>query len=163
MKRLESKRMVLRPWRIEDLDDLHQCTSDEQVAKFAGFNVRQTKKETLKILKQFIGDSLKSLWAIELKKDKKDIGWIELYNQSNDLNMNSKELGFVLSQEYWGKGLMTEAVKLVLNYVFNIKKVNSIICSHFLKNIRSRNVITKCGFKFIINDSSKCYYYLSKN
>lgn len=163
MRQLESNRVILRPWTSKDLDDLHQCASDEIVAKYAGFNVRKTKKETLKLLNQFIEDSSNSLWAIELKENQKVIGWIELTNRANDINMNSKELGFVLAQEYWKRGLMSESVKLVINYAFSKNNSSSIICTHFLKNCRSKNVITKCGFKFIMSDSTKAYYYLSKN
>lgn len=163
MKLLESKRLFLRPWTIYDLNDLHECISNETVAKLAGFNVRKTKKETLKLLEQFIKDSSKSLWAIEFKENKKAIGWIELINRANDINMDSKELGFVLAQEYWKRGLMSEAVNLVINYAFTKNKFSSITCTHFLKNYRSKNVIVKSGFKFIMNDSSKAYYYLCKN
>ncbi|WP_315082174.1 GNAT family N-acetyltransferase [uncultured Clostridium sp.] len=162
MKNLESNRLILRPWKINDLDDLHEFTSDKKVAKLAGFNVRKTKKETLNILNQFIIDSLKSLWAIELKECNKAIGWIELHNPSEETYINSKEIGFVLSQEYWGKGLMPEAIKLVLNYEFDEEKVNSIICTHFVGNIQSKRVILKCGFEFVMENNDKVYYCLNK-
>lgn len=79
MKILESKRIILRPWQISDLDDLHEFMSNEQVARLAGFKVKKNKGESLRILKQFIIDSSDSLWAVELKNNNKVIGWVELH------------------------------------------------------------------------------------
>lgn len=42
---LESERLLLRPWKLSDLDDLHNITSNSQVAKLAGFRVKKNNKE----------------------------------------------------------------------------------------------------------------------
>ena len=115
MRILEGNRLILRPWNSSDLDDLHEFMSNKEVANLAGFNVKNSKEDTLKILKQFIIDSSNSLWAIELKKNNKAIGCIELHKYIEGIDKNSKEIGFVLSQRYWGQGLMPEAIKLVLH------------------------------------------------
>lgn len=163
MKILESHRLILRPWKISDLDDLHDFMSNKEVANLAGFNVKNRKDESLNILKQFIIDSSNSLWAIELKNINKAIGWIELHEYPNRIDKNSKEIGCVLSQKYWGQGLMPEALKQVLYYGFNEQKLNSIICSHFVNNNQSKRVIEKCSFKYVKSSNDKIYYCLNKS
>jgi ribosomal-protein-alanine N-acetyltransferase len=163
MRILESSRLLLRPWKISDLDDLHEFMSNKEIANLAGFNVKNSKEESLNILKQFIVDSSNSLWAVELKNINKVIGWIELHKYSEAIDKNSKEIGCVLSQKYWGQGLMPEALKQVLNYGFNEEKLNSIICSHFVNNNQSKRVIEKCCFNFIKTDNDKIYYCLDKS
>ena len=163
MRILEGNRLILRPWNSSDLDDLHEFMSNKEVANLAGFNVKNSKEDTLKILKQFIIDSSNSLWAIELKKNNKAIGWIELHKYIEGIDKNSKEIGFVLSQRYWGQGLMPEAIKLVLHYGFNEEKLDSIICSHFFNNNQSKRAIEKCCFKYVKKSSDKIYYCLNKS
>ena len=163
MKILESNRLILRPWKISDLDDLHEFRSNKEVANLAGFNVKNSKEESLNILKQFIIDSYNSLWAIELKNINKAIGWIELHKYSEGIDKKSREIGCVLSQKYWGQGLMPEALKQVLNYGFNEEKLNSIVCSHFATNNRSKRVIEKLSFKYVKASNNKIYYCLNKS
>ncbi|WP_026896232.1 GNAT family N-acetyltransferase [Clostridiisalibacter paucivorans] len=163
MKILKSNRLILRPWKFSDLDDLHEFTSNKKVANLAGFNVKNSKDESLNILNQFVIDSSSSLWAIELKNSNKAIGWIELHSPTEGTDKNSKEIGFVLSQKYWGQGLMPEAIKQVISYGFFEGKIDSIVCSHFTNNVQSKRVIEKCGFKYIIKNNDKLYYRLNKS
>ena len=158
MKILKSNRLILRSWKICDLDDLHEFTSNEKVASMAGFNVKNTKNETLNMLKQFIIDSTDSLWAIELEESHKVIGWVELHTHLQNEQTNSKGIGFVLSQKYWGVGIMAEAVITVLHYGFSEENIESIVCSHSINNIQSKTVIEKCGFKYERKSNDRVYY-----
>ena len=163
MKILESNRLILRPWKISDLDDLHEFRSNKEVANLAGFNVKQSKEESLNILKQFIVDSSNSLWAVELKNINKAIGWIELHKYPEGIDKNSKEIGCVLSQKYWGQGLIPEALNQVLYYGFNKENLDFIVCSHFVNNNQSKRVIEKCCFKYAKTSNDKIYYCLNKS
>ena len=58
-----------------------------------------------------------------------------------------REIGYVLSKEYWGRGLMPEAVKEVIRYLFEDVGLDVIFCGHFLRNIQSKRVQEKCGFE----------------
>ena len=55
----------------------------------------------------------------------------------------------MLSKAYWGQGLMPEAVKAVINWLFSEEKLDFIIVGHFDRNAQSRRVIEKCGFQYI--------------
>jgi len=83
-----------------------------------------------------------------LKESEKVIGSISLKNDVKRKVANANMIGYSLSQDYWGQGIMTEAVKRVLQYAF--EDANSVLVSiyHFSFNKRSRRVIEKCGFVY---------------
>lgn len=58
-----------------------------------------------------------------------------------------REIGYVLSKDYWGMGLMPEAVKAVIKYLFEDVKLDFIICNHYTDNDQSKRVKEKCGFR----------------
>ena len=57
-----------------------------------------------------------------------------------------RELGYVLSKNYWGLGLMPEAVQEVVHWLFDEEQLDFIVCGHFVNNRRSQRVQEKCGF-----------------
>ncbi len=63
-------------------------------------------------------------------------------------NLLGKELGYVLSKDYWNKGIMTEAVSKVIEYCFKILKLNYLVATYFNYNIESKKVLEKLNFKF---------------
>ena len=64
-------------------------------------------------------------------------------------DLYGRELGYVLSKEHWGKGLMPEAVKAVIDYCFSILRYDFLLCAHFSRNDQSRRVIEKSGFAYV--------------
>jgi len=77
---------------------------------------------------------------------------IEKYHESDFPEyslLQGRELGYVLSKDYWGKGLMPEAVKAVIDWLFNEVKLDFIIVGHFDRNAQSKRVVEKCGFQYI--------------
>ncbi len=60
-----------------------------------------------------------------------------------------KEIGYVLSKDYWGRGLMPEAVRRVIAFCFEEQGLDALTVGHFSKNSQSRRVIEKCGFSFV--------------
>ena len=63
-------------------------------------------------------------------------------------NLLGRELGYVLSKDYWNKGIMTEAVSKVIEYCFKILKLNYLVATYFNYNIESKKVLEKLNFKF---------------
>lgn len=60
-----------------------------------------------------------------------------------------KIIGYVLSKDYWGRGLMPEAVNRVIRFCFENEKYDYLMCSHFVVNHQSKRVIEKSGFRFV--------------
>lgn len=178
MKVLESERLILRNWYFSDLDDFHEISSNKQVSDLAGFRLKTSKEDSLGNLKMFVEGSdhttwateLKALdqlvfWAVELKDTHQVIGWFELLEASCQPEPNqfkyAKEIGFVLSQAYWGHGLMPEAIKRVLSYLFDEEGIEAVVCSHYKDNMQSRKAIEKCGFTSFLEDETEIYYIVT--
>ena len=63
--------------------------------------------------------------------------------------MQGRSIGYVLSKDYWGQGLMPEAVQAVIDYLFRQEKLDFLLISHFEWNNQSRRVIEKCGLQYL--------------
>lgn len=149
---LETKRLILRPWRESDLEDFHEYCKDPEVGPNAGWKPHETMEESKKILDSFVNcDKAKDTeLALVLKENGKVIGSVGILAdrlQHEDMG-KGKEIGYVLSHAYWGHGLMPEAVKEIIRFLFEEKKLDYIAVSHFIFNARSKRVIEKCGFRY---------------
>jgi len=157
MKTIETQRLILRGWQLEDLDDLYEYAKNPDVGSMQGWEPHSNKEVSLKVLKSYIEDD--DRWAIELKENKKVIGSLRIYPDENRGKYNAKYISFVLSADYWGKGYMTEAVKRVVKYAFKEMNIDLLSVFHYPHNIRSKRVIEKCGFNYevTIKQGNKIY------
>lgn len=149
--RIETPRLILRSWKEEDLHDLYEYASVEGVGEKAGWNHHQSLDESGRILAFFIKG--KKTFAIEYKENGKVIGsvGVEPRHEDSELpdELQGREIGYVLSKDYWGRGLMPEAVKAVMEYCFQKLDYDYLTCGHFNHNDRSRRVVEKCGFRYL--------------
>ena len=147
---IETERLILREWNLNDLDDFFEYASVPDVGERAGWPHHKNKEESLEILKRFI--SGKRTFAIVYKENNKVIGslGVEKYCLENVLSeffdYKGREIGYVLAKDYWGKGLMPEAVKLVADYLFNVLNYDFLLCGYYDFNHQSKRVQEKCGF-----------------
>ena len=147
----EPERLVLRPWQRGDVYDLYEYACVPGVGESAGWRHHQSVDESGDILLRFIGE--KKTFAIVYKGNGKVIGslGVENYKLEDKLTefmlYRGRELGFVLSKDYWGYGLMPEAVNAVIDYCFSVLDYDFLLCGHFDENHRSQRVQEKCGFK----------------
>ena len=150
---IETPRLILRPWKESDLADFYEYASVDGVGQMAGWLPHQSLEESKTILGYFIRD--KKTLAVELKESGKVIGSIGLEDRDENIDVPEhhigRELGYVLSKAYWGRGLMPEAVQAVIAYCFRELNFDYLTCGHFLRNDQSRSVIEKCGFRYVKN------------
>lgn len=153
MKTLETERLILRSWKLDDLDDFYEYASNPNV----GWEPHKTKDISMNILKSFMDND--EVWALVHKGNMKVIGLIGLHNKDKKRCVNSRMIGYVLSEDYWGQGLMTEGVNRVIKYAFEDENVELVSCYHYPFNNRSKRVIEKCNFKFegILRCACKIY------
>lgn len=150
-KIIETKRLILRPFKEDDLDDFFEYASVAGVGEMAGWNHHENKETTKQILDRFIAND--KTFAIVFKTNNKVIGslGIEKYGLEEKLTeFNSyigRELGFILSKEYWGQGLMKEALTSVIDYLFNVLDYDFLLCGYYAFNLQSKRVQEKCGFE----------------
>jgi putative acetyltransferase len=146
MKVLETKRMLLRPWTIEDLDDFYEYAKNPKVGPNAGWEPHKDKGISLGILQSFIKND--EVRAIVYKENNKVIGSLGVHSDRKREGVQAKMIGYVLSESYWGKGLMSEAVKETIRYLFEEERIDIVSCYHYPSNIRSKRVIEKSRFKY---------------
>lgn len=148
---IETERLVLREFTLNDLDDFYEYASVPGVGEAAGWPHHQNKEVSLGIIKRFIEE--KKTFAIVYKDNNKVIGslGIEKYGCEEKLseffNYQGREIGYVLAKDYWGQGLMPEAVKAVIKYLFDVLDYDFLTCGYYDQNSRSKRVQEKCGFK----------------
>lgn len=148
MENIETERLMLTPWRDceEDAQGLYSYAKEPEVGPNAGWKPHESPKESRCIIRELFIKS--STWAIREKETLKIIGSISLEPDRRREDVNSREMGYSLSRECWGKGYMTEAAIAVMDYGFN--KYGLVVMSICTSpaNKRSQRVIEKCGFKY---------------
>lgn len=151
METLETDRLILRPWRENDLEDFHEYCVDPEVGPNAGWKPHESMEESRRILGSFVNcDEAKDAErAIVLKETGKVIGSLGLFVRPGHEGMGKgREVGYVLSHDYWGQGLTPEAVRRAICFAFEKENFDYLSVSHFTFNARSRRVIEKCGFRY---------------
>lgn len=157
--RIETPRLILRAWRQTDLADFYEYASVPDVGERAGWKHHESIEESQRILDLFIAE--KKTFALTDKETGKAIGSIGLEPRAGDAglpaSLQGRKVGYVLSRDYWGLGLMPEAVKAVMDYCFSVLDYDYLTCGHFDTNDRSRRVCEKCGFRFLKNGNYVIY------
>ena len=144
MKTLETERLILRAWSIDDADDFYEYAKHPEVGLNGGWEPHTSRDVSLKIIQYFIQDA--DIWAIVFKENNKVIGSVGLHSDSKRVGINVKELGFVVSADYWGKGIATEASKRVIAHAFDDLNLDLVSTYHKSFNTRAKRVVEKCGF-----------------
>lgn len=149
---ITTERLRLRALAPGDLEDMYAYASVPGVGEMAGWKHHESIEETEAILRSMIEE--KEVLALMYQADGKMIGTLGLHrswaNQEEAYkHYKVKEIGYVLAKAYWGKGLMPEAVKAVIDYSFHTLGLDALTCCHFMENNQSRRVIEKCGFQFV--------------
>lgn len=146
--KLETERLILRPFKTSDsLEMFTGWASDDEVTRYLTWNRHDSIETTKKIINMWIEQYEKPErinFAIELKSEGKLIGGIDVVGYLDGIPV----IGYVLSRKYWGCGLMTEACKKVIEFLFSLG-YKTIRIDALEENIASNKVIQKCGGVFI--------------
>lgn len=145
---LKTERLILRPWKLSDLEDFYDYAKVKGVGEMAGWKPHESIEESREILEMFAND--KKTFAVVYNG--KAIGSVGIEEYSEDKfpefsELKCREIGYVLSKDHWGKGLMPEAVLEVIRYLFEEVGLDLIVCGHFIWNTQSDRVQEKCGFR----------------
>lgn len=156
---LETERLTLRKFTIDDRQDMFDYSSEPDVSRFVPWETHKTIEDTNDflsyILNQYSQGKL-SPWAIEYKENKKVIGTIDYVAWSP--SHHRAEIGFILSKDYWGKGLIVEAASKVIKFGFNNMELNRIEAPCMVENVQSQRVLQKLGMK--LEGISKEKYFI---
>lgn len=145
---LTTPRLSLRPWREEEADIMFRWASNPAVGPIAGWPVHRSIEESREIIRTVF--SAPETYAIVLRSTGEPIGSAAI-KSGDHLSPSLKplggaELGYWLAEPYWGQGLMTEAVGVLIDRAFNTLGYNTLWCGYYEGNRRSCRVMEKCGF-----------------
>jgi ribosomal-protein-alanine N-acetyltransferase len=150
---LETGRLLLRPFDLQDSDSLHGILRQEEVTRYLPEDV-MSLEEVKRIVewltecyqKNTPGHIVKLTLAVVWKEDQRIIGWCGL--GPLEFNPRDIEIYYGLSKEYWGKGIATEAAKAMLRYAFDNIKLDKIVAVTHPDNIASVKIIEKMGMSY---------------
>lgn len=146
---LETDRLILRPMRMRDAQDLFDYARDPQVSRHVLWDAHASIRDSRQFLRGAIRQYRKgqpSSFAITLKDSGRMIGtvgfmWI-------NLDHLSAEVGYSLSRDYWNQGIMTEALRAVIAFGFDTLRLNRIEAQHETDNPASGRVMAHVGMQY---------------
>ena len=148
LPKLETERLIVRKYTIEDVNDYFKFASDTDVTKFLRWEPHPNKEYTLEYIKGVLEEYSKgkdSPWGLEHKTAKKLIGIVHIMQL--DTHHKKAQIGFVLAKDYWNNGYMTEALNKVLEYCFTVLSLNRIEALIITDNCAAVRVMEKVGMQ----------------
>lgn len=148
---IETDRLTLRKFEKEDAAAMYKnWASDPEVTKFltwpAHTSIEVSKWVTNDWVNSYKDDNYYQ-WAITVKENGKEpIGSISVVHMKEEISM--MHIGYCIGQAWWHKGVTSEALKAVMDFLFKEVEVNRIEARHDPRNPNSGNVMKKCGMKY---------------
>lgn len=150
IKAINTDRLLLRKFELNDSYNMFKnWTSDSEVRKFLSWETHSSVEVTKELLENWVNnykDNNIYNWAIELKEIGEVIGSICVVKL--DEKNYSCEIGYCISRTYWGKNIMTESLKAIIDYLFSEVGFNRIVAKHDTNNVASGKVMIKSGMKY---------------
>lgn len=141
---IETERLILRRWKMQDMSAFLRFAADPSVMMAAGARPVLSPEEANSALRRCADDPY--IFAIVLKETGEVMGKIRYQKDYRRPYINSVSVGYELARAFWGNGYMTEALRSMVRYAFDVLQMDVIGISHFTENHRSRRVIEKAGF-----------------
>ena len=146
---LSTEHTRLRKIRVEDAEDLFAYGADPEVSRFVGWD----RHESIAVAETYIAGMLERYeaggladWGIEHRGDGRFIGTVGfLWWETHEA---AAEIGYVMARPYWGRGLMTEVVREVMRFGWDVMGLNRIQAHSEEENVGSRRVLEKCGLSY---------------
>ncbi|XP_050373339.1 uncharacterized protein LOC126790991 [Argentina anserina] len=136
-------RITLRPLDLSDIDDFMVWATDEKVTRFCTWEPYTSKEDGIKFIKEQV---LRHPWFRAICLDNRPIGAISVDSKSGNDRCRGG-LGYVLGSKYWGKGIATRAVKIVIDTIFkewtHLERLEALVD---VNNVGSQRVLEKAGF-----------------
>ena len=135
----------LRPWNIEDAESLVENANNFEIARFMSdaFPYPYTIEHANNFIAFATKDEPIHIFAIEI--DGKAVGGIGIHPQVDIMKKNA-ELGYWLGEKYWGKGIISKAIREIIPWAFKTYDITRIYARPFGSNMASQKVLEKAGF-----------------
>ena len=139
----------IRKWELADATDLAMAVSNKNIQNNLrdGLPYPYTKQDGADYISAMLSADENETFAFAITVEDKVVGSIGVFRQGN-IHRLTAELGYYLAEEYWGRGIMTEAVRQICQYVFEKSDIIRIYAEPFAYNAASCRVLEKAGFQY---------------
>jgi ribosomal-protein-alanine N-acetyltransferase len=136
---------ILRPWTMNDLDNLVKYGNNPRIAKFMsdGFPCPYTHERAALFIRNAMKDTPTRIFAISVEGEA--VGGIGIHPQS-DIHRRNAELGYWLAEPFWGQGIITRSIIEIVEYTFKSFDIDRIFARPFSSNNASQKALEKAGF-----------------
>lgn len=140
---------ILRKWRLSDAKDLASALNNEKILNNLreGLPLPYTEQDAADYISAMLSADENVTFAYAVTIDDRAVGSIGAFRQSN-IHRQTAELGYYLAEEYWGQGIMTNAIFKICSRIFETTDILRIYAEPFSYNIGSRRALEKAGFTF---------------
>ncbi|MDO5545152.1 MAG: GNAT family N-acetyltransferase [Eubacteriales bacterium] len=149
-KTIETPRLILRRFTMEDAPAMYRnWASDPEVTKFLTWPTHCSPEVSKQVLLDWTGqyhDDTFYQWAIVPKELMEPIGSIGAVHLNEQVQL--VQIGYCIGANWWHRGITSEAMKAVMDYLFDEVGVNRVESLHDPRNPHSGGVMRKCGMKF---------------
>lgn len=138
----------LRKWKLSDAGDLSAALNNQKILNNLrdGLPYPYTQKDAEDYINFILSSAPQDTFAYAIEVGGRAVGSIGAFRQGN-IHRRTAELGYYLAEEYWGRGIMTEAVTQLCDKLFAETDILRIFAEPFAHNIGSRRVLEKAGFQ----------------
>lgn len=139
----------IRKWKLSDAADLAMAISNKNIQDNLrdGLPYPYTEKDGADFISAMLSADENETFAFAITVDDKVVGSIGVFRQGN-IHRLTAELGYYIAEEHWGRGIMTEAVRQICQYVFEKSDIIRIYAEPFAYNVASCRVLEKAGFRY---------------
>lgn len=166
----ETERLLLRPITLNDVDDFFELDSNPNVHRFLGNQPVKTKDESLKVIKNILGQYDEfgiGRMAIILKDTQEFVGWSGLkFEKIVRKEFDYYDLGYRIKEQYWGQGIASESALASLEYGFKTLNLDKICAAAEAEHAVSNHILSKIGLAFsgtFTFEDTLCYWYEKQN
>lgn len=146
---LQTKRLILRPWKEEDAEELYRYAQNPRVGPITGWPPHVSVEESRSIIRDVL--SVPENYAVVLKDTGLPVGSIGLlFDEVSQVPIARGEagIGYWIGVPYWGCGLIPEALREITRHAFEDLGLNGLWCGYYDGNLNSKRVLDKCGFVY---------------
>lgn len=144
-KQIKTARLFLRPWQLADLDDVMLYAANADWARYLPIPWPHLREHAEEFIRNEIANDPKINAGYAIIHEAKVVGGLDVRLKADTMRA---ELGYSIAPWLWGQGLMTEAVKEVINLVFSLNPgIIKISACADSRNIGSIRVMEKCGMQ----------------
>ena len=140
---------IIRKWKLTDAKDIAVALSNKKIQDNLrdGLPYPYSEQDGIDFISSMLSANEDETFAFAITLDDKTIGSIGVFRQQN-IHRQTAEMGYYIAEEYWGKGIMTDAIKQICEYVFKNSDILRIYAEPFAYNTGSCRVLEKAGFQY---------------